>query len=150
MIVSERNGGFLQLPSFGRPLDTASMQFFGSASSGPAKAPERTSVPSTRIVCGEASMNGFPSSVLPTPSASFDFWIWAETAKAMKLRAIQARAAIPAHFSARFQSGRSGRSRGVVGGRSPSPLPRRRRSRKPARSGLGIASPSRRRDLYTV
>ena len=126
------------------------MQFFDSASSGPAKAPERTSVPSTRIVCGLATMNGLPSSTSPTPSASFAFWIWAETAKVSKLSAIQASANSPAHFSARFHQGRSSDEPSGFGGFSPpsppSP-PRPSLPPRPERSGLRIRSSSRGRDL---
>ena len=61
-------------------------------------------------------MNGLPPSVSPTPSSSFPFWICAEIAKAQKLSRIQARAAIPTHFSTRRQSGRSPGADGGFGG----------------------------------
>ena len=94
------------------PLVMSSMQAWVSASAAEPNAPERTSVPRTRIVCGLASMNGLPSSVSPTPSASLPFWIWAETANASKLSTIQPSAPSRTHLPIRRHGGRVALRRG--------------------------------------
>ncbi len=126
------------------PVAAASTHSSDSASSE-ANSVSRTSVPSTRMFCGNTAISGLLESVSPM-SVSFDFWIVADTANARRLRSSQPSSASPIHFSHVRPSPKGfGAFGGLSGLSSPGAGRRLAFSRSEARSGLPSRGPRRAR-----